>query len=151
LGGGDAINGCKTHDDLVHEGAVLNAVKRVLGTVSEQTCLRTCRQRLVEAHAHHCVILLCLRFGIDLAGLAKPLTCSLQRGLVDLAIAFDDVNVYTRAVGEDGDLLGALVLSHCSGAIEDGLGEDDGLTSGHVETIGKSHVVKWCNSLLVDV
>jgi hypothetical protein len=48
-------------------------------------------------------------------------------------------------------LLGALVPSHCSGAIKEGLGEDDGLTSGHVETISKCLVVKWCNSLLVDV
>ncbi len=85
------------------------------------------------------------------AGLAKPLTRSLQRGLIDLAIAFDDVDGYTRAVGEGGDLLGALVSSHCSGEIEEGLGEDDGLTSCHVETIGKCLVVKWCNSLLVDV
>ncbi len=50
-----------------------------------------------------------------------------------------------------GDLLGALIPSHCSGAIEEGLGKDDGLTSGYVETIGKCLVIKWCNSLRVDV
>ncbi len=49
------------------------------------------------------------------------------------------------------DLLGALVPSNRSGVIEEGLSEDDGLTSGHVETIGKCLVIKWCNSLLVDV
>ncbi len=68
-----------------------------------------------------------------------------------MAIAFDDIDGYTRAVSEGGDLLGALVPTHRSGAIEEGLGEHDGLIGSHVEDIGKCLVVKWCNSLLVDV
>jgi hypothetical protein len=87
--------------------------------------------------AHHRVVLLCARLSISLSGLAKSLTCSLQGGLINLAIAFDDVNGYTRAVSEGGDLFGALVPTHHSGATEEGLGEDDGLVCGHVETIGK--------------
>jgi hypothetical protein len=74
------------------------------------------------------------RLGIDFAGLAKSLTHSLQRGLVNLAIAFDDVNSCTRAVSEGGDLLGALVPTHHSGVIEEGLSEHDGLIGG-VEAI----------------
>ncbi len=74
-----------------------------------------------------------------------------HEGGASLAIAFDDVNGYTRAVVEGGDLLGALVPSHRSGTIEGSLSEHDGLTGGHVETISKCFVIEWCNSLLVDV
>ena len=67
----------------------------------------------------------------------QNLSHSLQGGLIDLAIAFDDVDGYTRAVSEGGDLFGALVPTHRSGATEEGLGEDNGLICGHGETIGK--------------
>ena len=113
--------------------------------------MTTCRQRLVEAHAHHRVVLLRSRLGISLSGLAKSLTRSFQGGLVDLAIAFNDVDGYTRAVSEGGDLLGALVPTHRSGATEEGLGEHDGLIGGHGKTVGKCLVVERCNSLFVDI
>ncbi len=54
-----------------------------------------------------------------------------------MAITFDDVDGYTRAVGEGGDLFGALVPPHRSGATEEGLGEGDGLICGHVEAVGE--------------
>ncbi len=54
-----------------------------------------------------------------------------------MAIAFDDVNGYTRAVSEGGDLFGALVPTHRSDVTEEGLSEDDGLIRGYVETVGK--------------
>jgi hypothetical protein len=98
-----------------------------------------------------CFVLLCARLGISLFGLAKSLTRSFQGGLIDLAIAFDDVDGYTRAVGEGGDLFGALVPTHRGGATEEGLGEDDGLICSHVETVSKCLVIEWCNSLLVDI
>jgi hypothetical protein len=104
-----------------------------------------------QINAHHRFGLLRARLGISLAGLAKSLTRSLQRGLVNLAIAFDDAYGCTSAVGEGGDLLGALVPTHRCGAIEEGLGEHNGLIGSHVEAIGKCLVVEWCNSLLVDV
>ncbi len=69
--------------------------------------------------------------------IAKSLARSFQGGLIDLAIAFDDVDGYTRAVGEAGDLFGALVPTHRSGATEEGLGEYDSLICGRVETVGK--------------
>ncbi len=112
---------------------------------------RTCHQQLVQTHAHHCAVLLCARLGISLSGLAKSLTRSFQGDLINLAIAFDDVDGYTRAVGEGGDFFGALVPTHCSGVTEEGLDEYDGLICGHVETVGKCLVLERCNSLLVDI
>ena len=41
------------------------------------------------------------------------------------------------SISEGGDLFGALVPTHRSGATEEGLGEDDGLIGGHIEAIGK--------------
>jgi len=121
LGGGDAVDGGESHNYLVHEGGVFDAIEGVLITVSEQACLCRCHQRLVEAHTHHRVVLFFARLGI-----CPALQNLSQGGLIDLAITFDDVDGYTRAVCEGGDLFGALVPTHRSGATEEGLVESVG-------------------------
>ena len=105
-------------------------MSRLAFTVAVMTCSGTCSSLCCSAscETRH-----------RLAGLAKSLTCSLQCGLVNLAITFDDVDGYTRAraVSEGGDLLGAHVPTHRGGAIEESLCEHNGLIGGHVEAIGK--------------
>jgi hypothetical protein len=66
-----------------------------------------------------------------------------------LAIAFDDVDEYTRLVKVViclEPLFQPIAVVRLSS-----LGENDGLIGGHVETFGKCLVVEWSNSLLVDV
>jgi len=88
----------------------------------------------------HILIIVLFCFARDLASgcpALQNLSHSFQGSLIDAAITFDDVDGYTRAVCEGGDLFGALVPTHCSGATEEGLGEDDCLIHGHVEAVGK--------------
>ncbi len=63
--------------------------------------------------------------GIRLPRLAKSLTRSLESGLIDLAVAFDDVNLTSSAAGERGDLPRALIPAHRSGAMVESFNEDD--------------------------
>ena len=45
LRGGKGVNGCKPHDDLVHdEGCIFHTIKGVLIAVGEQPCLSLSRE-----------------------------------------------------------------------------------------------------------
>jgi hypothetical protein len=81
-------------------------------------------------------------------GLQNYLTRSLESGLVDLAVAFDDVNLTSSTVDERGDLPCALILAHCSGVMVESINKDDGLVGGHGKAIGKCLVVKCFTPLL---
>ncbi len=96
-----------------------------------------CHLRFFQANAHHLVVLSCASLGVRLPRLAKSLTHSLESGLVDLAVALNDVDLMSSAVGERGDLPCALVPAHCSGAMVQNLDEDDHLVRGHGKAIGK--------------
>jgi hypothetical protein len=104
--------------------------------------LRVSRQQLCKANAHHCVILLNMGLGIDSPRLAEPLTCRLESGLVNLAIALDDVNLASSAVAKRGDLPGALVPAHRRGTTVEHFDEDDGLVGGHGKAISECLVIK---------
>jgi hypothetical protein len=54
-----------------------------------------------------------------------------------LAVALDDVNLKSGAVGEHGDLPCTLIPAHRCGTMEEGLNKDDGLVGGHGKAIGK--------------
>ncbi len=86
--------------------------------------------------------------GVWLPRLAKSLTGSLESGLVDLAVALDDVDLMSGAVDERGDLPRALVPSHHSGTMVESLDKDDGLVRGHGKAIGKCLIVKCFAPLL---
>jgi hypothetical protein len=92
--------------------------------------------------------LLCAGLEIDSPKLAKPLTCRLESGLINLAIALDDVDLMSGAVGKQGDLPGALVPAHHCGGTVECLNEDDGLVGGHGKAIGKCLVVECLAPLL---
>jgi hypothetical protein len=102
----------------------------------------------LRSNAHHRVILLCMGLGMDSPRLAKPLTCRLESGLVNLAITFDDVDLATKSVRKLGNLHCALVPVHCSGTMVECFNEDDGLVGGHGKAIGKCLVIRWFASLL---
>ncbi len=103
---------------------------------------------ICKANAHLHVVLLCVSLGVWFPRLAKPLAGSLESGLVDLAVALDDVDLMSSAVGEHGDLSCALVPANCSGMMVESLNKDDGLVRGHGKAIGKCHVVKCFAPLL---
>jgi hypothetical protein len=86
--------------------------------------------------------------GINSPRLAEPLTCKFESGLVDLAIALDDVDLASDAVGKLGDLLGALVPAHCCGTMVERFDEDDSLVGGHGKVVGECLFIKWFASLL---
>jgi hypothetical protein len=81
-------------------------------------------------------------------GLQKSLTRSFESGLIDLAVAFDDVNLTSSAVGERGDLPCALIPAHCSGTTVESFNNDDSLVGGHGKPIGKCRLVKCFAPLL---
>jgi hypothetical protein len=89
-----------------------------------------------------------MSLGVRLPRLAKSLTSSLENGLVDLAVALDDVKLTSGAVGEHGDLPCALVLAHRSSATVESLDEDDSFVGGHSKAIGKYLVVECFAPLL---
>ncbi len=92
--------------------------------------------------------MLCASLAIDFPGLAKPHTCRFESGLVDLAIALDDADWMSGAVGKRGDLPGALVPAYHCGAMVEHLTKVDGLVGGHGKDIGKCLVVKCFESFL---
>jgi hypothetical protein len=102
----------------------------------------------LQGSSHHCVVLLHMGLGINSPRLAKPLTRSLESGLINLAIALNDVNLMFGAVGKQGDLSGALVPAHRRGAMVERLYKNDGLVGGHSKTIGKCLVVECLAPLL---
>jgi hypothetical protein len=65
-----------------------------------------------------------------------------------LAVALDDVNLTSDAVGERGDLPGALVPAHCCCAMVERLNEDDSVVGGNSKAIGKCLVVECFAPLL---
>jgi hypothetical protein len=79
---------------------------------------------------------------------AKSLTCSFESGLVDLAVAFNDVDLMSNAVGKRGVLLCALIPAHGRGTMVESLNKDDGLVGGHGKAIGKCLIVECFASLL---
>ncbi len=94
------------------------------------------------------MLFLCASLGVQFPRLAKCLTGSLESGLVDLAVALDDVDLTSSAVGECGDLPRALVPAHRSSATVESLDKDDGLVGGHGKAIGESLVVECFAPLL---
>jgi hypothetical protein len=87
---------------------------------------------------------------VCLPRLAETFTASLEGGLIDLAVAFDDINGLSVSIVVGGDLNGASVPSHRSSTTGEGFDEDHGLAWGHPETFGESFVLKCLASLLVD-
>jgi hypothetical protein len=87
---------------------------------------------------------------INFSCLAELLTCSFERGLVDLAVIFDDGNGFSITISEGCDLFGSLGLAHHIGVALEGLNKDDSLVGNHVKPIGKCFVVKCFASLIVD-
>ncbi len=88
---------------------------------------------------------------ISLSRLTKLLRYSLERGLIDLAVIFDDVDKFSITIGKGRDLLGHLSLAHhVSMALKD-LNKDDSLVGDHVESIGKCFVIQCSTSMTVDV
>jgi hypothetical protein len=57
-----------------------------------------------------------------------------------LAIALDDVDLASSAVGKQGDLPGALIPAHHCWATVEGFDKDDCLVGGHAKAIGKCFV-----------
>jgi hypothetical protein len=96
------------------------------------------------------IVLFCFAQVWELAspGLQKPLTCRFESGLVNLAIALDDVDLTSGTVGKCDDLPGALVPAHRRGGMVECLNEDDGLVGCHGKAIGKCLVVKCFAPLL---
>ncbi len=86
--------------------------------------------------------------GINSPRLAEPLTCKFESGLIDLAIALDDVDLASGAVGKQADLPGTLVPAHRHGKTVERFHKDYGLVGGHGEAIGECLVIKWFSSLL---
>jgi hypothetical protein len=86
--------------------------------------------------------------GINSPRLAEPLTCKFKSGLVNLAIALDDIDLASGAVGKRGDLPGALVLAHRPGTMVERFDKDDGLVRGHGKAVGECLVIEWFASLL---
>ncbi len=82
-----------------------------------------------------------MSLGVWFPRLAKSLTGSLESGLVNLAVALDDINLTSTAVGECGDLPGALVLAHHSSRTVESFNKYDGLVKGHGKAISKCIVV----------
>jgi hypothetical protein len=74
--------------------------------------------------------------------IAEPLTRRLESGLVDLAIALDDVNLAYGAVGKQGDLPGALVPAYCHGTTLECFDKDYGLVGGHGKAISECLVIE---------
>ena len=91
-----------------------------------------------------------MTLGIHLTCLAESLAISLQGQLVNLPIALDEIYWSSTVVGEGSDLLLALVPSHCSGAMREGIDEDHHLVRSHPKAIVKCLVVKCLTSLLID-
>ncbi len=103
-----------------------------------------------QANGHHHFVLLGMTFGIHLTCLAKSLASNLQGCFIDLPVALNEIYLSSTAVGKGSDFLGALVPSHCSGAMRDCFDEDHRLVSSHPKTASKSFVVKCLASLLID-
>ncbi len=101
-----------------------------------------CGHLFFHTNAHHCVVLLGTRLGIELPGLTKSFTWIFEGSLVNLTITLDDVNRPAGTVAESGDLLSALVLAHFGGVMTEGLNVDDSLVRSHGKTIGESLVVE---------
>ena len=87
---------------------------------------------------------------INFSCLAELLTYSFERGLVNLAVIFDDVNGFSITISEGCDLFGSLGPAHHVGVVLEGLNKDDSLVGDHVESIGKCLVVECCTSVIVD-
>jgi hypothetical protein len=83
------------------------------------------------------IVLFCFAQVWELAspGLQKPLTRRFEGGLVNLAVALDDVDLTSGAVGKRDDLPGTLVSAHHHGVTVECLNEDDGLVRGHGKAI----------------
>jgi hypothetical protein len=86
--------------------------------------------------------------GTHFSRLAKPLTRRLESGLANMAVALDDVDLTSGAVGECGDLSGPLVPAQHCGTMVERLNKDDGLVGGHGKAIGMCLVVECFASLL---
>ncbi len=85
---------------------------------------------------------------MDFSRLAESLTHRFESGLVNFAITFDDVDLATGAVGNQGNLHCAIVPALCRGMAVECFDEDDGLLGGHGEAVGKCLVIEWFASLL---
>ncbi len=88
-------------------------------------------ERLGEAGCHHCVVLLGSTLCVPLPRLAETFAASLEGGLINLAIAFDDINGLAVSIVVGGDLHGASVPSHRSSTTGEGFNKDHGLAWGH--------------------
>ncbi len=87
---------------------------------------------------------------INFSCFTELLTCSFERGLVNLAIIFDDVDGFSITISEGRDLLGSLGPTHRVSVTLEGLNEDDSLVGNHIKFIGKCFVVKCLTSGIVD-
>ncbi len=67
-----------------------------------------------------------------------------------MAIALDDVNLASGAVGKQGDLPGALVPAHCCGTTVERFDKDDGLVArlGNPFGIPRNSVIILISDLL---
>jgi hypothetical protein len=105
-------------------------------------------QSLVQVHnvAHHlCVESYKVRHAVlkgqmfimekVLGGLSIVVAASLEGRLVDLAVAFDNVNHDVAQVDELGDVQGSLVPSHDEASIFEGLDKGHGHGGGHREPL----------------
>jgi hypothetical protein len=87
---------------------------------------------------------------INFSCLAELLTCNFERGLINLAVIFDDVNGFSITISEGCDLLGSLGPAHHVGVALEGLAKDDSLVGNHVKPIGKCFVFECFASLIID-
>ena len=92
-----------------------------------------------------------MSFGVSLPCLAESLTHSLERGHVDLAIIFADVDVDSITIGEGCDSLGAGRPAHQLGLASEGLNKENSLGRCHVEPVGRCLVIECFALLFVDV
>jgi hypothetical protein len=84
-----------------------------------------------------CFVLSCSALGIGLASLAETFTGGPEGSLVDLTVAFDDVDGVTVLVLEGSNTLVSSIPAHLGAALLECFNEGDGLIGSHVETFGE--------------
>jgi hypothetical protein len=78
-----------------------------------------------------------LALGIGLPSLVETFAGSLEGSLVDLTVAFDDVNGVTILVLEGSNVLGSSISANFGAASLEHFNKGDGLIGSHVETFGE--------------
>jgi hypothetical protein len=81
----------------------------------------------------------------------KNFTHRFESGLIDLAVALDDVDLTSGAGGKCSDLSGALVPAHHCSATVECLNKYDSLVGGHGKAIDKCLVIQCFAPLLKNV